>query len=188
MSDWLTPNPPHIAEPLSTSKKSKHMSYDLKIYRNEVRENSNSLDFLENEETILPFSDEQNEILRKRLQHYKYQLESKNDLFEEYNYDGGKWGISAILTNNCLNLKCSGGNQDGLFEILQTASEFCDGDLAVLNLQDGTWENGGETYKIGEDSKELSKKESKKTESKIQNEIKQTYKSNNKRKPWWKIW
>lgn len=164
------------------------MSYDLKIYRNEVRENSSSLDFLENEETVLPFSEEQNTILRKRLKHYKYELESKNDFFEEYNYDGGKWGVSAMLTNNCLNLKCAGGNQDGLFEILQTASEFCDGDLSVLNLQEGTWENGGETYKIGEDPKELSKQESNKTESQIQTETKQTDTSNSMKKPWWKFW
>jgi len=60
----------------------------------------------------------------------KYQLGAKNDLFEEYNYDDGKWGVSAILTHNCLTLKCSKGNKNGLFEILQTASEFSGGELS----------------------------------------------------------
>ena len=124
------------------------MSYDLKLFRNEVRADNTSLDFLENEDAILEFSEPQLERLKKRLKHYKYQLESTNNLFDEYNYDGGKWGITALLSKNCLTLKCVGGNQDGLFEILQTASEFSDGDLSVLNLQEGTWENGGETYPI----------------------------------------
>lgn len=160
------------------------MSYDLKIFRNEVRENSNSLDFLDNEENVLPFTEKQNEILRKRLNHYKYELESKNNIFEEYNYDGGKWGISAILTNNCLTLKCVGGNENGLFEVLQTASEFCDGDLSVLNLQEGTWENGGETYKIGEQIKEPNSENVKLT-SMTSNQDVFEYSKN---KPWWKFW
>lgn len=114
------------------------MSYDLKIFRNEVRLQSRSLDFLDNEENVIPFTEKQKETLKKRLKHYKYQLESKNDLFEEYNYDGGKLEITVLLTNKCLTFKCAGGNQDGLFEILQTVSEFGEGDLSVLNLQEGT--------------------------------------------------
>ena len=163
------------------------MSYDLKIFRNEVRLNSNSLDFLDSEENVLQFTDQQTQILKKRLKHYKYQLESKNDLVEEYNYDGGKMGISAFLTNNCLTLKCSGGSQDGLFEILQTASEFSDGDLSVLNLQEGTWENGGETFQVGEQpilNEELQDNQVPEiSERKINNEVK-----TNNSKLWWKFW
>ena len=96
-------------------------------------------------------------------------------------------GISAFLTNNCLTLKCSGGSQDGLFEILQTASEFSDGDLSVLNLQEGTWENGGETFQVGEQpilNEELQDNQVPEiSERKINNEVK-----TNNSKLWWKFW
>ena len=164
------------------------MSYDLKIYRNEVRENSSSLDFLENEETVLPFSEKQNAILRKRLKHYKYELESKNDLFEEYNYDGGKLGISALLTNNCLTFRCAGGSQDGLFEIIQTASEFSDGDLSVLNLQEGTWENQGETFKVGQPPNINSTQEVNANIKKETNNLTKDKPKSENNSPWWKFW
>jgi hypothetical protein len=154
------------------------MSFDLKLFRNEVRANHKNLDFLEDEKSVEQFSDEQFATLQKRLKHYKYEIESENDSVSIYNYDKGKLGITAILSKNCLTFQCAGGNENGLFEIFQTSAELCENDFSVLNLQEGTWEGS-----IEEEEKDPEKYYI--TDEDIEEAISQ---ANKKQKPWWKLW
>ena len=164
------------------------MSFDLKIFRNEVREDNDSLDFLEKEESLASFTEPQTEILRKRLRHYKYELESNNGLFEEYNYKGGKWGISAVLSKNCLTFKCIGGSKMGIFEILQTASELAEGDFSLLNLQEGTWENDGEQNKVGDFIQKSEEEQSGSGKYYVDFDALDVQETVEGKKPWWKFW
>ena len=177
-----------VLEHFLFNKKDIIMSYDLKIFRNEVREENDSLDFLEKEESLASFTENQTEILRKKLQHYKYELESNNGSFEEYNFKGGKWGISALLSKNCLTFKCSGGSKMGIFEILQTASELAEGDFSLLNLQEGTWENDGEQYKVGESTQKGGEEQSGFGKYYVDLDSLEAQIPKEEKKPWWKFW
>lgn len=115
------------------------MSYDLKLFRKEVRKKYKDLSFLENEKSITPFTNEQLERLKKRLAHYKYQIEDESGELITYNFKGGQLGITVYLSNTSLTFQCAGGSENGLFEIMQTSDEFSDSEFLTLNLQDGTW-------------------------------------------------
>ena len=164
------------------------MSYDLKLFRKEIRKQYSDLSFLENEESVLAFTEEQIERLKKRLTHYKYQIENDTDGITTYNFNGGKLGITVYLTKNCLTFQCAGGGQEGLFEIMQTSDEFSDSEFLTLNLQEGNWSG-----MCLEDELEAEKLEVEQMNSstQINSESKMSIeKKDSKRikEPWWKFW
>ncbi|MEP2239387.1 MAG: hypothetical protein ABJI22_13560 [Maribacter sp.] len=164
------------------------MSYDLKLFRKEVRKQYPDLSFLENEESVLSFTTAQIERLKKRLNHYKYQIENESDGITTYNFNGGELGITAYLTKNCLTFQCAGGGQEGLFEIMQTSDEFSDSEFLTLNLQEGNWSG-----MCLEDELESEKLELEKANSAIQNNLEssiitESKNTNTMKKPWWRFW
>jgi len=164
------------------------MSYDLKLFRKEIRKQYSDLSFLENEESITPFSQEQVERLKNRLDHYKYQIENESEEMTTYNFNGGELGITAYLTKTSLTFQCAGGGQEGLFEILQTSDEFSDSEFLTLNLQDGTW-SGMCLEEELESEKQESIADNESTE--IANEAVSTPTQSetiSSKKPWWKFW
>lgn len=163
------------------------MSYDLKLFRKEVRKQYSDLSFLENEESVVAFTEDQIERLKKRLNHYKYQIENESHGIITYNFNGGELGITAYLTKNCLTFQSAGGTQEGLFEIMQTSDEFSDSEFLTLNLQDGNWSG-----MCLEDELEAEKLELEKDNDSKQNNTVSTIntesKESNLKKPWWKFW
>lgn len=116
------------------------MSYDIHLFRKEVKEQNLKFDFLENEELVLDFTGEQFENLKKRLVKYGYQIENEQADSIFLNYKGGQLGIRVSLTKSQVSFS-SGFSQDGIFEIGMTASEFTDTEEFVkLDLQAGGWE------------------------------------------------
>jgi hypothetical protein len=115
------------------------MSYTIKLYTKEAKNNHSIDDLLENEENLPNWTENQTEGIQKRLGSYGYQLENESPSMKTYNFKGGQDGITAYLTKNCLTWTCAGGSENGLAEILMTSSEFSDGDFIAFNLQDGTW-------------------------------------------------
>jgi len=132
------------------------MSYDLKLFRKGIRVQYSDLSFLENEETVEAFTDEQVETLKNRLKHYGYIVEDESPYSTTFNFQDGKLGITAYLTNTSLTFQCAGGSQEGLFEIMQTSNELSDSEFLTLNLQNGSWsgmclEDELEAEKLGKD-------------------------------------
>jgi hypothetical protein len=116
------------------------MGYHVYIFRREVRDQNKDLEFLENEELVTPFTNEQFNKLKARLLRYGYQVESDKPDSVTFNYKGGQMGISALLTKRQLSFSSS-FDQGGIFEISQTTSEFTDsGEFNKLDPQDGQWE------------------------------------------------
>jgi len=116
------------------------MSYDVSLFRREVKDQNQGLDFLEDNSKIPDFTPEQFERLKKRLLAYKFEIETETKEYTVFNFKGGKFGIQVTLFPNQLSFS-SGFNEDGVFEISQTASEFTDsGEFAKLDMQEGKWE------------------------------------------------
>jgi len=116
------------------------MGYHVYLFRKEVKDNNQDLEFLENDELITPFTDIQFNNLKERLLKYGYQVEREADGSVIFNFKGGQGGIKATLTKKQLSFS-SGFDQDDIFEISQTASEFTDnGDFKKFDPQDGQWE------------------------------------------------
>lgn len=116
------------------------MSYDISLFRKEVKDQNKGLDFLEDDSLIPDFTQEQYETLKERLLAYDFQVENETKDHITFNFKGGKFGIQATLFRNQLSFS-SGFNEDGVFEISQTASEFTDsGEFAKLDMQEGKWE------------------------------------------------
>ena len=116
------------------------MSYDIHLFRKEMKEQNAQFDFLENEALVLNFTEEQFENLKKRLVKYGYQIEKEQADTIYFNFKGGQWGIRASLTKSQLSFS-SGFLQDGIFEIGMTASEFTyTEEFVKLDLQAGGWE------------------------------------------------
>jgi hypothetical protein len=116
------------------------MSYDIQLYRKEVKEKealSNSEDFFENENNFVTFTSDQKVYLKNRLLRYGYFVESEKDGDTRFGFKDGN-GISVLLTDNCLYFSSTG---EGIFEIGMTASEFTDsGEFAKYDPQDNGWE------------------------------------------------
>lgn len=161
------------------------MSYDLKLFRKEVRKEYKDLSFLENEESMTPFTNEQIERLKKRLAQYKYQIEDESGESIIYNFKGGQLGITAYLSKTSLTFQCAGGGENGLFEIMQTSDEFSDSEFLTLNLQEGTWSG-----MCLEAELEAEQQESKGKVTKIDDIglIKDNFQHKIENKPWWKFW
>lgn len=116
------------------------MGYDVFLFRKEVKERNSTLDFLEREDLVVPFTDEQFNKLKARLLRYGYEVEHESASEVRFNFKGGKFGIAAALTKNQLSFS-SGFDQNGVAEISLTASELTDsGEFKKLDPQDGGWE------------------------------------------------
>jgi len=116
------------------------MSYDIYLFRKEVKEQNEGLEFLEDESLFIKFTEEQFEYLKKRLINYGFQILHEQADSIQYNFKGEELGILALLTEAQLSFS-SVLSSDAVFEISMTASEFTDtGEFAVLNPQEGTWE------------------------------------------------
>ena len=116
------------------------MSYHIYLFRKEVKEENKGFEFLERDELITPFTDEQFKGLKKRLSRYGFEITNEQSNSVQYNFKGGQHGIEAWLTKAQLSFT-SGFSQDGIFEINMTASEFVDtGEFAKLDPQEGKWE------------------------------------------------
>jgi hypothetical protein len=117
------------------------MSYHIHLYRKEVKKafkKAKQPNFFEDENNIiLAFTPEQSAKLTKSLLAYHYQIESEtaSDLHFGHKKDES---VSALLTQSCLSFSASGEN--GIFEIMMTASEFAGDDFAKFDPQTGKWE------------------------------------------------
>ncbi len=119
------------------------MSYHIYLFRKEVKEQNIGFEFLEKEELILDFTNEQFEKLKTRLENYGFQIENEQAGSINFNFKGGQDGISVWLTKSQLSFS-SGFSQNGIFEIGMAASEFTDtGEFAKLDPQEGKWEVWG---------------------------------------------
>jgi hypothetical protein len=117
------------------------MGYDVFLFRKEVKEQNTNLDFLENDDMVTPFTDDQFLRLKNRLLKYGYQVENESPNYLTFNFKGGKFGIAATLTKRQLSFS-SGFDQNGVAEISLTASELTDsGEFKKLDPQDGGWED-----------------------------------------------
>ena len=116
------------------------MSYDVHVYRAEVKDShivSKNDDFFENENNLVPFSQQQFDNLKGRLIRYGYVIENETAKQVSFGFKKDK-GTSALLTNSCLYFASSG---DGIFEISMTASEITDtGQYKKYDPQNGGWE------------------------------------------------
>ncbi len=115
------------------------MSYHVELYRKEVKAKqlaSGDEGFFENENNLLPFTDEQFESLKERLQDYGYSIQKEGKEIQ-LGFEADE-SISVLLTRSGLYFSASG---EGIFEIGMTASEFTDTDeFAKYDPQEGGWE------------------------------------------------
>jgi hypothetical protein len=117
------------------------MSYDVSLFRVETKQKEETYsgnNFFDDETNFALFTLDQIEQLRKRLISYHYQFQKKDTYGEHFcNHDEG---TSALLTKASLYFTAS-MNEDEIFEVGMTASEFTDtGEFAKYDPQNGGWE------------------------------------------------
>ncbi|MGV3631650.1 MAG: hypothetical protein ACO1O6_10595 [Bacteroidota bacterium] len=116
------------------------MSYDIRLYRKEVKDQyqeAKDADFFENDNNMIPFTSQQHDGLKTRLLNYGYVIESDRGGHVSFGFKNDP-GVSALLTRNCLYFSSAG---EGIFEISMTSSEFTDnGEFAKYDPQSGGWE------------------------------------------------
>jgi hypothetical protein len=117
------------------------MSYHINLYRKEVKKafkKAKRPDFFEAENNfILPFTPEQSAQLKKSLLAYHYQIENETAIGTHFGHKNDK-SVVAVLMQSCLSFSASGEN--GIFEIMMTASEFASDTFAKFDPQTGKWE------------------------------------------------
>ncbi|MBN9298398.1 MAG: hypothetical protein J0I41_15440 [Filimonas sp.] len=117
------------------------MSYDVQLYRIETKEreeHKQDKEFFDHEENLEPFTAEQLQDLKERLVQYAY-VENRQDQYGTH-YKHAELGITVLLTKHGLYFQTS-GDQEAIFEIGMTASEFTDsGEFAKYDPQAGGWE------------------------------------------------
>ncbi len=117
------------------------MSYDISLYRVETKENYNSNDdsFFENEANFVPFTEKQLLELKERLLRYDYEVTREDDFGIHFSNQDEDYG-TVLLTQRALYFTAS-FNEDSIFEVAMTASEFTDtGEYAKYDSQNG-WED-----------------------------------------------
>ena len=118
------------------------MSYDISLYRIETKQKEEVTDdenFFENEENLVAFTEEQFLELKKRLILYGYEISEKNVYGIQFNHRDEDYG-TALLTQEALFFR-AGWNENSIFEVGMTASEFTDsGEYAKYDWQNGEWE------------------------------------------------
>lgn len=116
------------------------MSYDIHVYRKEVKEIeqlSVDKDFFEKKENLLPFTDKQKEYLISRLLKYQYIIDREGEYGVHFKFSEDE-GINVLLSDYALYFSSTG---EGIFEISMTASEFTDtGEYAKYDPQNNGWE------------------------------------------------
>lgn len=117
------------------------MSYDIQIFTIEIMkkyELSRDDEFFKHTDNLVKFSDQQFEDLKDRLISYDYELVSSRSSQLEFRRVDST--AQALLTYSGLYFS-SGFDQDDIFEISMTASEFTDtGEFAKYDPQSGEWE------------------------------------------------
>ncbi len=118
------------------------MSYDIALYRIETKANeekSKDDNFFEMTSNLVAFSQEQFQALKNRLLRYDYKLVKEDDFGLHFNHAEDDFG-TALLSQNALYFAVS-YNEDAIFEVGMTASEFTDtGEFAKYDFQNGAWE------------------------------------------------
>lgn len=118
------------------------MSYNISLYRigtKEIEQNSIEENFFENIENIEPFTEKQRQELHDRLLRYKYELTTEDDIGLHFVHNNEDFGM-ALLTKEALHFTAN-WNEDSIFEVGMTASEFTDtGEFAKYDPQNDGWE------------------------------------------------
>jgi hypothetical protein len=118
------------------------MSYDIALYRIETKEKeeaTNDDNFFEAKENLVPFTPQQYEELKARLIDYDYECSTEDEFGIHFNHEDEDFG-TALLTKEALYFTAS-WNEDSVFEVGMTASEFTDtGEFAKYDFQNGEWE------------------------------------------------
>ncbi len=116
------------------------MGYHIYLYRKEVKENNSGLEFLENESLIQDFEPNQKQSLRERLLRYGFIITNEAETETSFSFKTIDSSVRANLRSNCLSF-VSSYNEEDLFEIQMTASEFTDtGEFLKFDPQNGAWE------------------------------------------------
>lgn len=123
-------------------KKLYKMSYDISLYRIETKEKeqkSNDEEFFDKEENLVPFTEEQYQELKGRLLEYGYETTEEGKYGLSFFHKNEDYG-TALLTKEALFFTAS-WNEDSIFEVGMTASEFTDtGEFAKYDPQNDGWE------------------------------------------------
>lgn len=117
------------------------MSYDIAVYRIETKEKytTNDDEFFENEDNLVPFTDQQFAELKQRLLAYEYVIDKKDKDGIQFSHPDEDYG-TVLLCSAAVYFTAS-WNGDSIFEVGLTASEFTDsGDYAKYDFQNGEWE------------------------------------------------
>ena len=118
------------------------MSYDISLYRIETKEKEQAADdedFFDHEENLVPFTEQQFQELKERLLSYNYKVSEEHDYGLYFNHPDEDHA-TALLTKEAV-FFTAGWNEDSIFEIRMTASEFTDtGEYAKYDFQIGEWE------------------------------------------------
>ncbi len=118
------------------------MSYDIALYRIETKEKeekSTEDSFFENDDNLIQLTEQQFQELKERLLHYDYEISKEDDFGLHFEHQDEDYG-TALLTRQALYFTAS-WNEDSIFEIGMTASEFTDtGEYAKYDFQNNGWE------------------------------------------------
>jgi hypothetical protein len=118
------------------------MSYDIALYRIETKEKEEKSaedSFFENDDNLIQLTEQQFQELKERLLHYDYEISKEDDFGLHFEHQDEDYG-TALLTRQALYFTAS-WNEDSIFEIGMTASEFTDtGEYAKYDFQNNGWE------------------------------------------------
>lgn len=118
------------------------MSYNIALYRIETKEKeekSNDESFFGNEDNLVPFTAQQFQELKERLLQYDYEILKEDDRGLHFRHQEEDYG-TALLTKTALYFTAN-WNEDSIFEVGMTASEFTDnGAYAKYDFQNNGWE------------------------------------------------
>ncbi len=118
------------------------MSYDIALYRIETKEKeekSNDENFFDKEDAFVPFTAKQLQDLKDRLLDYDYEISNEDEFGIHFHHGDEDFG-KVLLTNEAVYFTAS-WNEDSIFEVGMTASEFTDtGEYAKYDFQNKGWE------------------------------------------------
>lgn len=118
------------------------MSYDIALYRIETKEKeilAADENFFEDESNLVPFTAEQRQELQDRLLKYDYEIVREDAFGIHFQHEDEVFG-TALLSKAALYFTAS-WDEDSIFEIGMTASEFTDtGAYAKYDFQQDGWE------------------------------------------------
>ncbi len=118
------------------------MSYDITLFRIETKEKqqqSDATNFFESAENLVPFTEEQYQELQERLLDYEYEITREDEFGLHFSHEDDDFG-TALLTKTALYFRAS-FNEDSIFEVGMTASEFTDtGEFVKYDPQNKGWE------------------------------------------------